>query len=156
MTDRCHVSCYMIKLKELVPVISTERIEQIMSSGSTVYIAVLDEAGSPTVSAISSLRHAGVHTAWFATGLRSTKVQRLRRDNRASLCYCDGKNNITLVGTVQVLTDQASKDDLWLDWFIAHFPGGKTDPDYCILQFTAERVSAWVDSNTLLLNLAEV
>jgi len=131
---------------------STKRIEQIMSSVNTVYIAVLDDTGSPTVSAISNLRHAGVHKAWFATGLRSSKVQRLVRDNRASLCYCDGRNNITLVGTVQVLTEQALKDDLWVDWFIAHFPGGKTDPEYCILQFTTERLAAWVDNDSLFLD----
>ena len=41
--------------------------------------------------------------------------------------------------------DEAEKKALWQDWFIEHFPGGVNDPTYCILKFTAKRVTYWLD-----------
>jgi hypothetical protein len=35
-----------------------------------------------------------------------------------------------------------------LDWFINHFPDGETDPNYCIIKFTAKRASLWIDNES--------
>ncbi len=66
-------------------------------------------------------------------------------NKKASICYREGGNNITLVGTIEIVTEPELKKELWLDWFINHFPGGVTDPNYCILRFTAHRASLWID-----------
>ena len=50
-----------------------------------------------------------------------------------------------LTGYIEIITDEAEKKALWQDWFIEHFPGGVNDPTYCILKFTAKRVTYWLD-----------
>jgi general stress protein 26 len=50
------------------------------------------------------------------------------------------------VGEAEILTDQETKSRFWQDWFITHFPGGETDPNYCIIKITTKRVSLWVDN----------
>jgi general stress protein 26 len=128
------------------PLIS--RAASIMRDLSEATIATVDEAGFPSASAISSIRTAGVKDVWFATGLNSGKVKRLLKNNKCSVCYCDGKNNVTLQGTAEILTDPDIKKELWVDWFINHFPGGAEDANYCILKFAAKNVTLWVDSET--------
>ena len=83
--------------------------------------------------------------AYFAASTVSNKIKRLRKDNRASVCYHSVNDNITLVRKVEILTNQATKSRCWLDWFINHFPGSEPDPNYCIIKFKTEHVSLWVN-----------
>ena len=40
---------------------------------------------------------------------------------------------------VEVLEDPAAKERLWRRGDRMYYPQGVTDPDYCVLKFTAER-----------------
>ena len=42
-----------------------------------------------------------------------------------------------LRGTMEVLTDAASKQLIWREGDTQYYPGGVTDPNYCVLKFTA-------------------
>ena len=44
---------------------------------------------------------------------------------------------VQLVGTMAVLTDEETKEEIWRDGDTMYYPGGVTDPDYCVLMFTA-------------------
>ena len=46
---------------------------------------------------------------------------------------------------VEVITDADIKQELWQDWFINHFPGGPTDPNYVILKFKANHATYWIE-----------
>ena len=128
----------------------------IMKAAKEATIATVDENGFPSASTISSIKTDGLKIVWFATGLKSGKVSRLSKNNKCSVCYCDGRNNVTLQGTVEILTDPDIKRQLWVDWFINHFPGGVEDATYCILKFVAKSVVLWVDSQTEELELSDI
>lgn len=128
------------------------RAEAIMKAAETAIIALVDEDGFPRASAISNLKTEGTRYAWFVTGLSTGKARCIRKNNRAGLCYCDGSNNVTLMGTVEILTEPEIKKEMWVDWFIEHFPEGTEDPDYCILKFTTEKMVLWIDSEYVELN----
>ena len=40
-------------------------------------------------------------------------------------------------GMMDVLTDSASKEMIWQEGDTMYYPEGVTDPDYCVLKFTA-------------------
>jgi len=124
------------------------KANQIIRNCDTAYLAVIDENGFPHVSTVSAIKPEDIFTAHFATGMGANKTKRLLRDKRASVCYRADSNNITLVGEAEILTDQETKNRCWLDWFINHFPGGETDPNYCIVKFTAKRASLWIDNES--------
>ena len=44
-----------------------------------------------------------------------------------------------LTGTMEVLQDADSKKELWHEKDIIYYRQGVTDPDYCVLKFTAEK-----------------
>ncbi|MDE6511148.1 MAG: pyridoxamine 5'-phosphate oxidase family protein, partial [Muribaculaceae bacterium] len=44
---------------------------------------------------------------------------------------------VLLRGTMEVLTDTTSKEMIWRDGDTEYYSEGMTDPDYCVLKFTA-------------------
>lgn len=60
-------------------------------------------------------------------------------NNRACMYFCDSRfyRGAMLRGTVEVLTDSASKEMIWEDGDTMYYKEGVTDPDYCVLKFTA-------------------
>lgn len=44
---------------------------------------------------------------------------------------------IMLIGTMEVLEDNDTKQMIWQDGDTMYYPKGVTDPDYCVLHFTA-------------------
>ena len=53
-----------------------------------------------------------------------------------------------LRGTMEVLTDNASKEMIWREGDTMYYPEGVTDPDYCVLKFTAEAARYYQDYNS--------
>ena len=45
---------------------------------------------------------------------------------------------VMLTGTMAVLTDKRSKKMIWRDGDELYYKEGVTDPDYCVLKFTAQ------------------
>jgi len=44
-----------------------------------------------------------------------------------------------LIGAVEVLQDSASKEMIWRDGDTMYYSKGVTDPDYCVLKFSAQK-----------------
>ena len=124
------------------------KTNKIIKTCDAAYLGVIDENGCPHVSTVSTIKPENILEAYFATGMNANKTKRLLCDKRASVCYRSGGDNITLVGESEILTDQSTKSRCWFDWFINHFPGGETDPNYCIIKFTTKHVSLWVDNES--------
>lgn len=38
------------------------------------------------------------------------------------------------------------KTPLWSDWMLSHFPGEVEDSEYCVLKFTPESSTYWIDN----------
>ena len=147
-----------------------EKANQIIKTCSIAYVGVLDENDFPTVSTVMAARPMGEQSAadsgraqpifetYFATGLGSNKVRRLSRNNRASVCFHSGDSNITLVGEAEILTDQPTKCLFWQgdEHYLPHFPGGDTDPNYCIIRIKTKSVSLWVDGEDAAFTIDEL
>lgn len=44
-----------------------------------------------------------------------------------------------LTGTMEVLEDPVYKEMIWQEGDTMYYPEGVTDPDYCVLRFTASQ-----------------
>lgn len=107
-------------------------------------LGLIDLDGSPTVSAITAAKNDGIRWITFDTGLASNKAKRIANNNRASLCFCSNAYNITLVGSMEVLTDPDVKKEMWYAGMGYHFSGPE-DEGYCVLKFTTERYNIFID-----------
>jgi len=106
-------------------------------------LALIDQNGYPTASTLSIGHADGIKTLDFATGLGSNKVARIKKSNRAGVCINSADYNITLVGTIEILTDPQTKQAGWYEGLEHHFSGAD-DPNYCVLRFSAERYCLFI------------
>ena len=119
----------------------------LQNSGEESYcsLALIDEDGYPTASTVSVSKSEGIEWLTFCTGLESNKAKRIAKCNRACVCFNkDGAYNITLVGTIEIITDPAIKKEMWYDGMGQHF-SGYDDPGYCVLRFMTKRYNLFVD-----------
>lgn len=107
-------------------------------------LALIDKEGYPTISTISASKAEGINWVTFCTGLGSNKTKRIENCNRASVCFDSLDHNITLVGTIEILTDPEIKKEMWYEGLVNHF-NGPEDPNYCVLRFRTERYNLLVD-----------
>lgn len=115
-------------------------------------LALMDIDGYPTASTISVSKAGGLKWITFCTGLGGTKTNRIEKCNRASVCFDAIDHNITLVGTIEVLTEPAIKKEMWYKGLEGLF-SGPDDPNYCVLRFTTERYNLLVDWKEAMGNL---
>jgi len=107
-------------------------------------LALIDLDGYPTASTISAAKADGIKWLTFCTGLGSPKVDRIKKCNRASVCFNSAGYNITLVDTIEILTAADVKEEMWYGGLAQHF-NGPEDPNYCVLKFKTERYNLLVD-----------
>jgi general stress protein 26 len=107
-------------------------------------LALIDTDGYPTVSTITASKADGIRQINFCTGVGSNKARRIRECNRASVCFNSPEYNITLVGTIEIVSDPEIKQDMWYEGLGNHFSGAD-DPNYCVLRFHTQRFSCFID-----------
>lgn len=114
-------------------------IENLRNTSDTAVLACIDAEGNPVMRAMLVLEHNSLRTQYFSTNTSSAKVGDLRKNPKASVYYCTSENyqGVLFIGEAEVCTDQESKDFLWREGFEKYYPKGVTDPDYCVLKFTA-------------------
>ena len=94
---------------------------------------------------MSKIGAKGFHEVWMATSAGSMKVNDFKQNNKAGLCYDYYGDGVALRGTVEIVTDEVLLREMWQDWFIHHFPGGPTDPDYVLLHFIGMEATFWIN-----------
>jgi len=109
-------------------------------------LALIDENGYPTASVVTIANADGVKWITFNTSPGYTKTKRIEKCNRASVCIGSSEYNITLVGTIEVLTDAATKKDNWFEP-MAEMWSGPDDPKYCVLRFNTEHYNLFFASD---------
>ena len=108
-------------------------------------LSLIDEHGYPTSSTLTIAQAEGIKWITFCTSFSENKVKRIKQCNCAGVCINSSEFNITLVGTIEVLTDPEVKKAHWLPIMDdgAHW-SGPDDPEFCVLRFTTQRYNLFV------------
>jgi len=111
-------------------------------------LALIDENGYPTASTLTIAKADGINWLTFCTSPDSNKIKRILKNGQASVCLGTREYNITLVGTVEVVTDAKTKKDNWLEPMNdgAHW-SGPDDPNFCVIKFSTQRYNLYFASD---------
>lgn len=112
----------------------------IIGKQSTAFIGSVDEDGFPNVKAMLAPRkREGIRVFYFTTNTSSRRVGQYRANPRACVYFCDRRffRGVMLKGRMEILEDSESKEMIWQPGDTMYYPLGVTDPDYCVLKFTA-------------------
>jgi len=120
-----------------------EAVQKALELANRSGIAMLGtngDDGYPNIKAMIKVENEGLRTVWFSTNTSSRRVAQLLRDPKVCVYFVDFENwmGLMLVGDVEILQDQASRERLWHKGDEKYYPLGVTDPDYTVLRFTAQ------------------
>ena len=102
-----------------------ELIAQMADKLPIAYISSVDQEGFPwTKAMLKPRKREGIKTFYFTTNTFSIRVAQYKANPKASIYFCDAKGF-------------ASKEMIWRVGDEQYYPGGVTDPNYCVLKFTA-------------------
>lgn len=119
-----------------------QTIGKMADKSATTFISYIDHDGFPVTKAMLKPRERqGIKEFWFSTNTSSNKVKCFRENPNASIYFVDRRffRGVSLVGTVEVLETPEAKERIWRKGDTMYYKEGVTDPDYCVLKFTAIR-----------------
>lgn len=117
-----------------------QTIGNLIDRQGVAFLGSVDADGFPNAKAMLPPRkREGIREFYFTTNTSSMRVAQFRRNPKACLYFCDRRffRGVMLKGTVEVLEDAESREMVWREGDTMYYPGGVTDPDYCVLKFTA-------------------
>lgn len=115
-------------------------IGSIIDKVSVSIIGSVDENDFPNAKAMLPPRkREGIRHIYFTTNTSSMRVKQYADNPKACVYFFDHRffTGVMLKGTMAVLQDQKSKQMIWQDGDEMYYAKGVTDPDYCVLKFTA-------------------
>lgn len=115
------------------------------------FIGSVGADGFPNMKAMLPPRkREGIRHFWFTTNTSSLRVAQYRENPKACIYFCDKRffRGVMLKGTMEVLEDAQTKEMIWQDGDTTYYSGGVTDPDYCVLKFTADNGRYYANFNS--------
>lgn len=120
---------------------SVKTIGGIIDKSGTAMIGSVDGEGFLNMKAMLPPRkREGISEFYFTTNTSSMRVKQYLENPKASIYFYDKRfyRGVMLKGTMEVLTDSKSKEEIWREGDEIYYPLGVTDSDYCVLKFTAQ------------------
>lgn len=118
-----------------------QTIGNLIDKQGVSFISSVDDDGFPNTKAMLPPRkREGIKTFYFTTNTSSMRAAQYRINPKACIYFCDKRffRGVMLKGSMEVLEDAASKEMIWQEGDTMYYPKGVTDPDYCVLRFTAQ------------------
>lgn len=106
-------------------------------------LTLMDLDNRPITTTITPSKADGISWITFCTGF-GTRTQRIEFSPNACVCFNSPTYHISLKGTMEVITDDEVKKEMWYDGLQNHF-SGPTDPGYVVLKFTADSYTLFID-----------
>lgn len=115
---------------------------RLLSPEKVAYLVTTGEDDRPDVRAMAVIEAEGLKTIWMITGKGSDKYRQLSKNPNCLIYATDLEDTssyleLRLWGRMELLDDAESIDRAWRDEYAAYFPGGKNDPNLCVLKFIA-------------------
>jgi general stress protein 26 len=83
---------------------------------------------------------------YFATGLGTPKVEEISRNPDVTVTFQSSSEFAVLYGMARLVRDSALITELWSEAWRVWFPGGKDDPNLCLLAITPSHAEYWDNS----------
>ena len=132
--------------------ITREHLIRFIKKQKVALLASVDEAGFPNMKAMFVPSKIEGNCFYFSTNTSALRTQQLIKNPKASIYFFNkGRfkyEGIMLIGTMEVLHDNEIKQELWSPGDIIYYRQGVTDPDYCVLKFTASKGRYYCDLKT--------
>lgn len=122
-----------------------EKAAQMVATAQIITVASVDENGYPRPVAMVKLKDDN-GAIYVSTGTSSAKTAHFKANPKAGVSIVKGGDSIVYTGEMEIVTDEAVKRSLWGDWMLDHFSDGVEDSEYCVLKFTPQSATYWIEN----------
>ena len=126
----------------------------------TAFVASVDEDGFPNMKAMLAPRKIEGDCFYFTTNTSSLRTQQYLKNPKASIYFYNrGRfryEGVMLVGAMEVLETPEIKEEIWQTGDLMFYRKGVTDPDYCVLKFTAIKGRHYCDLKNVSFSMEEL
>ncbi len=140
--------------------VTREHIITFIQKQKTAFVGSVDEDGFPNLKAMFVPRKIEGNCFYFSTNTSSMRSQQFIKNPKASVYfYQRGRfkyEGIMLTGTMEVLQDDGIKQEIWCTGDTMYYKQGVTDPDYCVLKFTAIKGRHYCDLKSESFNVVDL
>ena len=140
--------------------IDKNEIFKFIKKQNVAFITSIDENGFPNIKAMLVPRKIEGNKFYFTTNTSSMRVKQYQKNNKSSIYFYNKGliryEGVMLTGTMKVLTDEKIKQEIWRAGDTMFYKQGVTDPDYCILEFTALNGRYYCDLKTESFDLEKI
>jgi len=119
-----------------------QTIGNLIDKQGVSFVGSIDADGFPNMKAMLPPRkREGIESFWFTTNTSSKRVKQYKENPKACVYFFDKRffRGVMLIGAMEVREDAETKEMIWHDGDTMYYAGGVTDPDYCVLKFTAQK-----------------
>jgi len=118
-----------------------QKIFEFIGSQKTAFVGSVDGEGVPNIKAMYAPRVIEGNVLYFSTNTSSLRVKQFRENPKSCVYfYKRGRfrfEGVQLLGEMEVSETAEDKQKIWRFGDTLYYKGGVTDPDYCVLKFTA-------------------
>lgn len=104
-------------------------------------LGTIDSDGNPAIRRVFCVWHRGIGGHLISTNTSSRHVRLLSESPAACLYFADSETfeGVCLTGRAVPTRDETLRKLLWNEGDEKYYPLGVDDPDYCVIEFTAEK-----------------
>jgi general stress protein 26 len=131
----------------------------LMKTSPACQLTTIDADGFPHTTAMNNLRCAKEYPSltelyqgqdndfllYLSTSMQSDKMARIRANPKVSVYFCvpDQFIGLMLGGRIEVITDQALKNQIWQQGWTMYYPNGPEGPEYGVLRLAPTVTKGW-------------
>ncbi|MFA4993732.1 MAG: pyridoxamine 5'-phosphate oxidase family protein [Bdellovibrionales bacterium] len=105
---------------------------------SVCVMTSVDKDGFPHTKAMRPRKRDGIKHIYFSTNALYDGTERYLENPKACVYFFTEDKAVLLIGTMEVLSDKASKKMIWKTSDEQYYTKGMDDPDIRVLKFTAQ------------------
>ncbi len=125
-----------------------EKADALLKRCDVLTLASVNEKGYPRICAMGKLSAESFHEIYFVTSKRSQyqgKATHFEHNGKASVCFTEGRDSVTLIGDVTFVDDRELQPRLWTETDRRFFSKGIDDPKFRLLRFHTTEATFWIE-----------
>lgn len=122
-------------------------ITELIDRQDVCFLSFIDGNGFPTTrTMLNPRKRQGMKEFYLTTNSSSKKVQALLKNAKSGLYFYDRSlyRGIAFTGEAEIIYEQSVKDEVWQDMDTIFYESN-TDPNYCVIKFTAVKARFYQD-----------
>jgi len=119
---------------------AAKTVGNLIDKANVAIVGSVDGDGFPNSKAMLPPREReGIRVIYFSTNASSMRVAQYMSNPKACVYFFDRRfyKGVMLRGSMEVMQDSGTRELIWRPGDEMYYPQGVTDPDYCVLRFTA-------------------